>query len=311
MAAAVLALGGARLAAAAEAGAPPAIPPQSCDFFEAALISYLCGHTAFVEPFGAGFNLTRTQTTPVARPAGTRYVRAETRQGYEGVTLGLTPWEGVRVTVSGEAFQYDNATTQQVFPGGARTFNRVSGSKGGWLSVGAEYTLWDRSTESGRTLLNLIANFETNPAGGPYAARDLQQAGWASGAKWTLGPGLSLNFDGVTMLRRLDNPDQLQASGYVRLLLARDDWGVGVGPRLQTTTELWHSPVVKTGWNEARIGDEVLIAPFRQTGIAGLRDVTLDGYAMHSIGQASLVPIASGAASQYEYGASAQLNIRY
>ena len=299
----------------AAARAAPAIALQGCDFFEAELISYLCGGTAFIQPFGAAFDFSQSRAAALARPAGTRFTASRSRQADEGVTLGLTPWEGVRVTVSGEAFQYDNTTRQQIFPVAAppspASVSSARGAKGGWLSIGAEYTLLDRVTPQGRTLVNLIGNLENNPAGGPYAARDLQQAGAVLGAKWTLSPTASLNYDGVTMLRRLDDPSQLQLSGASRLLWARDDLGVALGPRLQTTLELWHSPVVKSGWREARLGGEILLAPFRLIGPAALQNITLDLYALHSLGQASLASNANGPARAYEYGASASFHFGY
>jgi hypothetical protein len=188
----------------------------------------------------------------------------------------------------------------------------MTGAYPGWWGAGAEATIWDRTTDSGRYILNVFGGAQFTPGGGLYAGRDLQQIGWESGAQWRLGAsGLTLNYTSSTYLQRLDNPGEIRATSGARLLLANPDWGVAIGPRLDTTTELWHAPGYNTGWSEVLLGGEALIAPFRRTAAPVLRDMTLDVSAAHSLGQAGLVPDWAGSSSRYVYSASARFNFRY
>ena len=311
-----LGLAAAPIASAADLTPVPAsaAAPQGCDFFEAELIGYLCAKTAFVGVFGEEFNLTNKFSAPF--PGGVFTQKFQTRQVDEGATVSVTPWEGFRLSVQDEAFQFKNTQTQQnvIFGGPPQPVftGSQSGSGGGWLSVGAEYTLWDRRNDYGRFITSLVGSIQTFPGVGPYLARDLQQIGWNSGAKFALGgSGLSLNYFGNTLFQHFDNPGETRISSYSRLLLTNDAWGVGVGPRLGTTTELWHAAGVNTGWSDTRLGGEILLEPFRTTQVAFLRDVTLDGYYVHSIGQANLVPNWNGSTSAYTFGGSARFNFRF
>jgi hypothetical protein len=148
--------------------------------------------------------------------------------------------------------------------------------------------------------------------GGPYSGRDLQRIGWESGWRYRLGgSGLSLDYFSATFLQRIDNPGVVDAESQSRLLLASDLFGLAVGPRLEGTNVLWRSPGSNTGWTEFRLGGEALLAPFRRSNLAVLRDMTLDVAATHSIGQAALVPNSVGSASVYVYSASARFNFRF
>jgi hypothetical protein len=292
----------------------PIAAPQGCDFFEAELISYLCAKTAYVGVFGGGSNFTHTFNTPF--PGGVSTQKFTSKQADEGGSVSITPFEGFRVTLEDEAFQYKNTQTRQnvVFGGPPLPAftGTANGSQGGWFSAGAEYTLWDKSNDYGRFITNIVGYVETFPGGGPYQSRDLQMLGWNSGAKFALNVyGLSINYFGNTLFQHYDNPGETRISSYSRLLLANDALGIGVGPRLATITELWHAPGVNTGWSDTRLGGEVLLEPFRTTQIAYLKDVTLDGYYVHSIGQANLVPNWNGSASAYEFGGSARFNFRF
>jgi len=296
-----------------DAPAPVAVP-QGCDFFEAELISYLCGRTAFVGVSGQGYNLTNRFSAPV--PGGVFNRTNQTRQAIEGGVVSITPWEGFRITVGDEAFQYKNSLTRQTVPNAGPaplpTTTTASGSQAGWLHVGAEYTLWDRTNVYGRFITNIVGEVEHFQGGGPYQARDLQMIGWNSGYKYTLGgSGFSINYFGNTLFQHFDNPNETRLSSYSRLLLANDVWGVGVGPRLQTVNELGHAAGTNIGWSDTSLGGEALLQPFRMTQITFLKDITLDGYYVHSIGQAGLVPKWNGTASAYEYGGSARFNIRF
>ena len=292
----------------------PVAEPAACDFFEAELIGYLCGRTAFVGVAGQGYQLTNTFSRPTVLSTFNR--SSVTRQAYETGVIAITPWEGFRLSVSDQAFQYKNSVTTQTVPNagpaGPAATTIVSGSQAGWLRFGGEYTLWDRRNEWGRFLTNIVVDFEHFQGGGPYASRDLQMIGWNSSFKYTLGgSGFSLNYFGNTLFQHFDGPNETRLTSYSRVLLANDVWGVGVGPRLNTVNELWHAAGVNTGWSETSLGGEALIEPFRMTQVAVLKDITLDGYYVHSIGQAGLVPNWNGKTSSYEFGGAARFNFRF
>jgi hypothetical protein len=291
----------------------PVVETQGCDFFEAELIGYLCGKTAFISVGGDAYTLTNKFN--VTAPGFSLSRKSVSQQAEEGAALAVTPIDGLRITLGDEAFQYRNTLTQQVvqtvFPNQAFQ-QTLSGAQNGWASASVEYTLWDKHNDYGRFITNLVGYVETFAGGGPYQMRDLQQIGWSSSYKYAFGAsGYSLNYFGNTLFQRIDNPGETRVSSYSRLLLANDVWGVAAGPRLATTTELWHAAGVNTGWSDARLGGEVLLEPFRMTKIAYLKDVTIDAYAVHTIGQASLIPTWLGKASAYDYGGAARFNFRF
>src|SRR5579863_442299 len=324
----MLIVAGACFAAAtgAFAAEPPPVadaPAPACDFFEAELIGVFCGHTAYVAPSGQGGGETINRTTvvkPVSRfrRGGTTVQRWDYRNAFEAMTLAISPWQGLRFHITGEAFQYDNNYwSQSTFSGGGHFGNGVataheSGSYSGWQDVGAEATIWDRQTASGRYVFNLAGGLQTFPGGGAYRGRDLQQIGWESGAQWRLGgSGLSLDYFSTTFLQRFDNPGELRAASATRLLLASDAYGVAVGPRLDGTSVLWHAAGFNTGWSEVQLGGEALLEPFRRTQFPVLRDMTLDLVATHSVGQGALAPDWAGSASRYVYAVTARFNFRF
>ncbi len=313
--------------AAFAADAPPVADAQApCDFFEAQLIGVFCGHTGYVAPSGQGGEETINQTT-TTRPSrgfhgggggGTTVQRWDYRDAYESMTLAVSPWQGVRFHVTGEAFQYDNNYWSQFTPSGGGfhgpgvTTAHDSGSYAGWQDVGAEATIWDRQTATGRYVLDVAGGMQFFPGGGPYRGRDAQQIGWESGAEWRLGgSGLSLDYYSTTFLQRIDNPGELRADSASRLLLASDAYGIAVGPRLDGASVLWHAAGFNTGWSEVQLGGEALLEPFRNTSFPVLRDMTLNLIATHSIGQGALVPDWAGSASDYLYEATARFNFRF
>jgi hypothetical protein len=325
--AAVAVFGAVLEGAAFAAGAPPLADGETptCDFFQAQLIGVFCGRTTYVAPSGQGGDETINVTKTVA-PAhgfhgaggGTTVQHWDYRDAYESMTLAVSPWQGVRFHATGEAFQYDNTYWSQFTPAGGGfhgpgvTTAHESGSYGGWQAVGAEATLWDRQTATGRYVLDIAGGMQFFPGGGVYRGRDLQQIGWESGAEWRLGAsGLALDYYSTTFLQRFDNPGEVAAESTSRLLLASGVYGIAVGPRLEGTTVLWHAAGDNTGWSEARLGGEALLEPFRRTAFPVLRDMTLDLTALHSIGQAGLVPDWAGSASNYIYAATARFNFRF
>ncbi len=86
---------------------------------------------------------------------------------------------------------------------------------------------------------------------------------------------------------------------------------MALGPLLRGTSELAHAAGVNTGWSEARLGADLLAAPFRATQIPVLRDMTIEASATHSIGQAGLIPTWAGKSSAYDYSALARFNFQY
>lgn len=302
---------------------PPAAPAPACDFFQAELIGVYCGRTAFVAPVvnGGEYTVNRTTFTPGAG-GGTFSQRWDYQRTYESMTLAVSPWQGVRFHASGEAFQYDNSYSGLFAPnpGGFRapfaTGSSNSGDIGGWQEIGAAATLWDTHMQtpfgSMRYVVDILGNLEFLPGGGPYQGRDLQQIGWQSGAALPLGgSGMSLTYLSASLFDRLDNPGFYEIENTTRVLLASDNYGWAIGPRLEGTTVLWHSPGTNTGWYETRLGGEALLEPFRLTSYPVLRDLTLDLTATHSLGQAALVPNWAGNASQYVYSATARFNFRF
>src|SRR6185437_16241378 len=161
-------------------------------------------------------------------------------------------------------------------------------------------------------VFNVLGNAEFTAGGGLYPGRDLQQIGWQSGAALPLGgSGLSLTYLSTNLFERLDNHGFYDLQNTTRVLLGNDAYGWAIGPRLESTMVLGHSPGVNTGWSETRLGGEALLQPFRRTSFPVLRDMTLDLAATHSLGQAALVPDWAGNASQYVYVATARFNFRF
>ena len=228
----------------------------------------------------------------------------------------MTPWQGVRLLATGEVFQYENMYSKQFTPLGdvqgssLNSTNRL-GANAGWESVGAEATIWSRQTESSRYNLNVSGSLGLFPGGGFYTARELQQIGLEAGARWRLDDsGLSLNFSQAIYLQRFDNPGEYLFFGQARLLLANDDYGVAAGPVLTNTDVLSHARF-RTGWTDVEVGGEALVAPFHNTQLPVLKDMTIDLSAMHSIGQASLFPVSAGSTSAVSFAAVARFNFRY
>jgi hypothetical protein len=338
-----LGLAMAALAGGARAdGPPPLAAAAGCDFFQAELIGVLCGGTGFVSPRGEGGveSISRTDPSSVSNTVtgplvpmkgqgggsvissiyGGAVERWTVRNANESVTVAVSPLEGLRVYVTGDALQYDESYRAQFAVDTSSPFGwrapdlsqRFTGAYGGWQGMGVEATVWDRTTGSGRYVLNLSGGAQFTPGGGLDAGRDLQQIGAESGAQWRLGAsGLTLDYWSSTLLQRLDNPGEILAASNARLLLANPDWGVAIGPRIDTTSVLWRAADFQTGWSEVLLGGEALIAPFRRTAYPVLRDMTLDVSAAHSLGQAGLVPEGEGSSSRYVYSASARFNFRY
>jgi hypothetical protein len=336
-----LGLAMAALAGGARAdGPPPVAAAAGCDFFQAELIGVLCGGTGYVAPGVTGGEevVNGATTVPVAHGGGfgrgrhgfnggaqliygSASERWDDQSVNESLTLAVSPFQGFRMHVTGEAFQYQDDYTlrtangvQQLFAPGAHGVQQLSasGAYGGWQGFGAEATVWDQTTETGRYVLNVSGGLQFTPGGGLYSGRDLQQIGWESGAQWRLGAsGLTVDYFSATFLQRFDNPGEIRATSGSRLLLSSADWGVAIGPRIDTTSVLWHAADLQTGWSEVLLGGEALIAPFRRTAAPVLRDMTLDLSAAHSLGQAGLVPDWAGSSSRYVYSASARFNFRY
>ena len=318
---------GARGADLAPVPAPLVEPAPTCDFFEAELIGVYCARTAFVAPGVSGDEETVNRTTisppPVGFPrgGGTRTQHWDYRNVNESMTLAFSPWQGVRFHVTGDALQYDNSYSGLYTPnaGGFRlapTNLSSSGSYGGWQEIGAAATVWDTHMQTPfggmHYVLDVIGNLEFLPGGGLYQQRDLQQLGWQSGAALPLGgSGLSLTYLSANLFERRDNPGFYEIKNTTRVLLADDAYGWAIGPRLDGTTVLWHSPGANTGWLETNLGGEALLQPFRRTSFPVLRDLTLDLTATHSLGQAALVPDWAGNTSLYNYSASARVNFRF
>jgi hypothetical protein len=108
-----MALGVAMAALAGGARAAGTGPAEAagCDFFQAELIGVLCGGTGYVAPGGQGSEETinRTSTLNSGFPHGSHGVQTERWTyilAYESLTAAISPWQGVRFHVSGEAFQY-------------------------------------------------------------------------------------------------------------------------------------------------------------------------------------------------------------
>ena len=307
------------------AAAPLTEPAPTCDFFQAQLIGVFCGHTAYVGAFGGGSDETVNQTRTVPptrffpRSGGTTYKHWDYQNAYEGVTLAVSPWQGVQFHVSGEAFQFDDSySTHDTFFGFHHNVITPPDSGGipGWAEIGGAATLWDRQLQTPfgaiHTVTNVIGNFAFTPGGGPYPGRDLQQLGWESGAELPLGgSGFALTYLSSNVFERLDNPGFFDIQNMTRVMLANDPYGWAVGPLLQGTTVLWHAPGVNTGWMETRLGGEALLEPFRRTSLPVLRDLTIDLAATHSLGQGALVPNWAGNASVVEYVASARFNFSF
>jgi hypothetical protein len=309
----------------------PNEPAPTCDFFQAQLIGVLCGHTALVSPGVTGGEETINRTTAVAPSphhfhggglGGTTSEKWDYQSTYEAMTLAVSPWQGVRFHMTGEAFQYQDSYSSLFTSSGGGGFHAaptnlsLSGSYGGYQEIGGESTLWDTHMQTPfggmHYVMDIIANLDFLPGGGLYQERDLQQIGWQSGAALPLGgSGFSLTYLSANLFERLDNPGFYDIQNTTRVLLANDAYGWAIGPRLVGTTVLWHSPGVNTGWLETRLGGEALLQPFRRTTYPVLRDLTLDLSATHSLGQAALVPDWAGNASQYEYAATARVNFRF
>jgi hypothetical protein len=299
-------------------------PAETCDFFQAQLIGVLCGHTAYVGLGVVGGEFTDNRTTTVLSQrsrrgsSGTLVQHWDERSIFEDAILAVSPWQGVRFHVSGEAFQYDNDYTRDASHvagfrfGPPITTAHVTGSYAGWETIGAEATIMDRQTASGRYILNLVGGAQLFPGGGIYNQRDLQQIGWESGARWNIGAsGLSVDYASQTFLQRFDNPGVFRLASLSRLSLANDAYGVAAGPLLVSTSTLGHAPGVNVGWSEWRLGGQALVAPFRRTSWAVLRDMTLEASATRSLGQGGLVPDWAGAASVLDYAVAARFNFRY
>jgi hypothetical protein len=309
------------LASADEPASSAGEKAAACDFFQSELTDVTCGNTASFSLSGDGNGLTVVRTTMtqpgnVRGPGGASVQHYDYLDAYEGATLVAAPWQGVRLQASGEIFQYDNVYSEQFTPLGGldgpstRTANQLGGAPG-WESIGAEATIWDRQTDSSRYVLSVAGSLELFP-GGPNLARDLQQIGLEAGARWRLGgSGLSLDYSSTSYLQRFDNPGEYLIASEARLLLANDDYGVAAGPILLGTNVLSHAARFNTGWSEAWLGGEAVVAPFRTTKLPVLRDMTIDMSATHSIGQAALVPGWAGSASAFDYTAVARFNFYY
>src|SRR6185437_6556144 len=179
------ALGAVVSATGALADPAPVEPAPSCDFFQAELIGVLCGHTAYVAPGVQGSEETRNWTT-ISAPAGgfhgggfhgggggggggTTVQHWDDRNIYESMTVAVSPWQGVRFHVTGEAFQYDDSYSSLFTGGGGGGFHGGGGwhgggggwhigpapaaqsgygSYGGWQGFGAEATLWDTQMQT-------------------------------------------------------------------------------------------------------------------------------------------------------------------
>jgi hypothetical protein len=309
---------GANAADADELGSAVHPPAAACDFFQAQLIGLLCGGTGYVAPEIGGGNLTRNRTSfsPPHNGFGgiTRTDHWDDRQTYEDATVAVSPWQGVRFHVTGEAFQYNDrdSTVIRRGLGESSSVSKWSGAYGGWQTFGVEATIMDRQTETGRYVLNLIGGAGYFAGGGVYQGRDRQRIGWESGAQWRLGgSGYSVDYFSQTLFERFDNPGELRVESSSRLLIASDAYSVALGPLLNGQSELWHAAGYNTGWSEARLGAMALAAPFRATQIPVLRDMTVEASATHTLGQAALIPVWAGKSSAYDYAASARFNFRY
>jgi len=313
---------GAMAADLAPAPSPPQVEPApTCDFFQAELIGVLCGHTAYVAPgvTGGGLTINRSSFTAGAG-GGTTTTHTTSQTISEGLGAAVSPWQGVRIFASASAFQYDRNFSGAFAPngGGAPSFANLqsSGSIAGWQGIGGEATLWDTHMQTPfgdmRYVLNVVGNLKFFPGGSFYSERDLQQIGWQSGAELPLGgSGLSLTYLSTNLFGHISNPGLYDLENTTRVLLGNDAYGWAIGPRLESTMVLGHSPGVNTGWSETRLGGEALLQPFRRTSFPVLRDMTLDLAATHSLGQAALVPDWAGNASQYVYVATARFNFRF
>ncbi len=313
----VAAIGAAAVASADEPVAPDGA--QTCDFFQSELTYVSCGNTASFSLSADGTEMT-VRRTVLAQPHN---ASADTIQHYnyleadEGAALVVSPWQGVRLIASGAAFEYDNSYSEQFTPLGGllgpatHTTDRLGGDVG-WESVGAEATIWEQETDTGRYVLSVSGGAELFPGGGAYTARDLQQVGFASAALWRLGDsGYTLDYSGTISLQRFDNPGEYMMASQARLLLASVDYGIAAGPLLIETNVLSHAARFNTGWSETDVGGEAVAAPFRKTTIPVLKDMTINMTATHSIGQAALIPVAGGSASAFNYRILAQFNFRY
>ncbi len=110
------------------AGAASAAPLQgaqgaACDFFQAQLVGLLCGGTGYFAPEIGGSDLTRSRTTTIHRGfrgegASTRTDHWDDRTTYEDATIAVSPWQGVRFHVTGEAFQYNDRDAYDIQGGG-------------------------------------------------------------------------------------------------------------------------------------------------------------------------------------------------
>ena len=115
--------------------------------------------------------------------------------------------------------------------------------------------------------------------------------GLSSGASWAIGRSdFSLNSFSTVEIERYTADLRSDVALSTRMLLSDDVWGVAAGPA-GAATYLLSRAEGTWGVSPAYFAGAVaLVEPFRTAHIPILSDITVEGSAMHSLGQAAFYP---------------------
>jgi hypothetical protein len=136
------------------------------------------------------------------------------------------------------------------------------------------------------------------------------------GARWILPQSdYSVNLLATAGLHNYDNPDSDFYGYSAKFLLSNDLLGLAIGPTVDSTGYLSGQPYAKFGisapYVASHFGVAVLAEPFRITHVAVLKDVTFEGSAIRSIGQAGFQPYQNGKVGETILAGTLRFNFNY
>ena len=297
-----MAVGGAFIgpAVAADTGA--------CDFYQNQVLGAWCAKSVSVG-VGASLDQFKTNQDLSAFVPGAGYWSRSNATNFSG-TLAIRPASWLSLEF-GTGYQKIAFKDQLVLPGFGTFGSNDHIAHNGFDTVGATFKLYDSG--EGNTRFVLIANVRAGmQPPSTFFQREVEiLGGIAAAAQVRLGQSDYSIISKAEVLGYRAATYNINEGGLRgSLLVSNDKYGIAAGPLAQAA--YLHFPIGAAPETKAyAAGGQVVLSPFKTTSVPVLKDLVLQGTAVHSIGQAGFVTPSAGTASDMTYSGTATFSFKY
>lgn len=302
---------------------PPSYVDAADCFFQDSLIGVFCPRTATVK-LGVASEQQNYALAPIpsSRFRGSPTIQDSYKVNWSLPTVGLSVTPNDWLKLSAGASFADQEVTLSRWTSAGRLPRGIS--PGGLFISSARRDYWDWQTlqasakiyDTGAGATRYLAHVYATALFVPRQSNLSAQSGAAIGANFAvrrqLSGSLSLYGETSLAMTRYFNLSQTVIEPAAKLLLARDDWGLAVGPETHAAILTARTAGLGPSPTAYFLGADLTAMPFKTTKTPILRDIVLSFNAEHSLGFAG-PSLATGTTSSrwMNYTGTVGLNFSY